>query len=237
MKEFHLETEPGKNSKVGITRAQGKKVKTLQVTKDTNKATETVRVLKGEKPDAVTANELIDSDPEIDLENIGLVLEQGTRAYFKPGKKEVEGGFQEFDVILSPTGEVKSKKPHEKRKANINDTQAIKITKRIPIAQALQQFVFVNHYALYHDDGLKYDFLYNLAKDLESKGELAKIGAGPKGLAPLVFIDGGSPYQAFLYGATDGDKYKLLVLLSNQELKVPEGRNTSEHPQTEIIKI
>lgn len=236
MKEFHLEAAPGKNSKVGITRAKSGRPKVLQVTED-NRPTSTVRVYKGLKPDTMTSEALISGDPEIDIENVGMVLEQGSRAYFKKGASTVEGGFQENDVILSPDGEEKSKKPHEKKKSNINDTQPIKITKRIPIRQAMEQFVFVNHFALFHDDGLKYEFLYNLAKDLESKQELAKIGAGPKGLAPLVFIDGGNPYQAFLYGSTDGDKYKLLVLLSNQELKIPESRKKEESTPAEVIKI
>ena len=48
------------------------------------------------------------------------------------------------------------------------------------------------------------------------------LGAGQKGNQPLVLREGGSPYRAFLHGETGKDgTYRLLVLLSNQELKLP----------------
>jgi hypothetical protein len=50
---------------------------------------------------------------------------------------------------------------------------------------------------------------------------MALVGAGPKGAAPLVVRDRGNPYRAFLYGEADGEQYRLLLLLSDQEMKLP----------------
>ena len=64
-----------------------------------------------------------------------------------------------------------------------------------------------------------------MAKRLHDKKEVALLGAGPKGNAPLILRDKGSPHRAFLFGELgkggESDKYRLLLLLSNQELKLP----------------
>lgn len=233
MKEFHLATEDGKNAKVGITRAKSDKKIIIQVTNSGEEA-ENVIIHKGKKEEAeYTSAELIAGDPEIDMEHIGMRLEGGTRAFFKPDCKTIEGGFKIVDVIFAPDGSEKDRKDHITKKSNVNDTFPVKLGKRLPIKQAFQQFVFHNHYALFHDDGLKYDFMYNIAKGLADKKEVALLGAGSKGNAPLVFVDGGSPYRGFLMGEVSGDKYRLLVLLSKQELKKP----IREEKPVKITKI
>ena len=45
------------------------------------------------------------------------------------------------------------------------------------------------------------------------------VGAGPKSNQPLIFQRNGSAYRGFLEGRTQGDKYCLLLHLSNLELK------------------
>ena len=45
-----------------------------------------------------------------------------------------------------------------------------------------------------------------------------KIG-GPKGVGPLVMANGGTSYRAFLEGRVDGDRYALILRLTNLELK------------------
>ena len=49
------------------------------------------------------------------------------------------------------------------------------------------------------------------------------LGAGPKGNQPLILRRGSVPYRGFLEGRIEGDKYCLLLHLSNLELKQPEG--------------
>ena len=48
---------------------------------------------------------------------------------------------------------------------------------------------------------------------------MARLGAGPKGRDPLIFQENGARYQAFLEGRIDGPRYKLLLHLSNLELR------------------
>ena len=44
------------------------------------------------------------------------------------------------------------------------------------------------------------------------------VGAGSKGVGPLVMSAGGTPYRAFLEGRVKDDKYCLLLHLTNLEL-------------------
>jgi hypothetical protein len=221
MKELHLEISPGKNSRVGLTRIKSRKSK---ITLKTISGQEVFsqRVATGETSSAVNSELLKQSDPEIDLTHAGQILVNPTRGYSRPGHKQLEGGFQFIDTTYDTTGEVKERKPHAARRANINEALPIKVGRRIPLAQAVRQFVFTHQLALFHDDGLKYEFLFNLAKDLHEKQEVATLGAGPKGNLPLVLQENSNPYRAFLYGETNGPKYRLVVLLTNQELKLPE---------------
>jgi hypothetical protein len=96
----------------------------------------------------------------------------------------------------------------------------------MPLEQVLTTFVFRTTYQLVHEDGIGYEFLHRVAAKLHKDGVAALLGAGPKGNQPLVFKAKGSPFRAFLYGeigeGADTDKYRLLLLLSNQELKMPD---------------
>ena len=70
-----------------------------------------------------------------------------------------------------------------------------------------------------HINGLTYDFLYDMAKKLADANAMMLVGAGAKGVEPLVMSNGGTPYRAFLEGRVDGDKYALILRLTNLELK------------------
>jgi hypothetical protein len=74
---------------------------------------------------------------------------------------------------------------------------------------------------LHHINGLTYDFLYGMARELEGKNCLMLVGAGPKSNQPLILRRGSTPYRGFLEGRTQGDKYCLILHFSNMELKAP----------------
>ena len=61
-----------------------------------------------------------------------------------------------------------------------------------------------------------------MAKDLESRDSMMLVGGGAKSNEPLILRRGSVPYRGFLEGRTRGDKYLLLLHLSNLELKVPD---------------
>ena len=89
-------------------------------------------------------------------------------------------------------------------------------------AEAVKKFVFANKLQLTHINGLTYDFLFSIAKDLEQRDSLMLMGGGPKCNEPLVLRRGSLPYRGFLEGRTRGESYLLLLHLSNLEMKFPE---------------
>jgi hypothetical protein len=95
----------------------------------------------------------------------------------------------------------------------------------IPKETAIRKFVFSSKNQLHHVNGLTFDFLFAMAQELEQRGSLMLLGASAKSNQPLVLRRGGNPYRGFLEGRTDGDRYCLLLHLSNLELKAPQVLN------------
>ncbi|HEY2342939.1 MAG TPA: hypothetical protein VGH90_07920 [Chthoniobacteraceae bacterium] len=196
-------------------------------------AVASARIVNGVNPQVdpfkITAQELIAGDPELAPHSAGEMLdvESLSAAFYDPENAAPApvADFKQIDIVYDPAGAEKERRPHVTRMTNLNDLHPIKIGKRLPIAQALTDFVYKQVYQIVHEDGVTKDFLFDLAQDLHTKQEIAVLGAGPKGNQPLVVRDKGTPYRAFLYGeigvGEDKDKYKLLLLLSDQELKRP----------------
>jgi len=180
-------------------------------------------------PTQLQPADLIESDPEINPQRAGQILEPEllSTAYYDPNANTPEpvSDFKFTDIIYTSTGEEKERRPHLTRRSNLNDLLPVKIGKRIPLKQALTQFVFKLTYQILHEDGVTLEFLFNIAQDLDQNQEMAVVGAGAKGNQPLVIREKGSPYRGFLYGeigsGEDQGKYKLLLLLSDQELRRP----------------
>ena len=82
-------------------------------------------------------------------------------------------------------------------------------------------------YQVQHVNGLTYDFLFDMAKKLADADAMMLVGGGQKGIEPLVMANGGTPYRAFLEGRVDGDKYALILRLTNMELKSIEQYNVN----------
>jgi hypothetical protein len=176
-------------------------------------------------PAALTADDLVRGDPELDVTMAGLSLDDTMGAYFDPQAEVLEpiGHFQQTEVVYDAQGREKERRPFQARARNLDTSAPIKIARRLPLDQALTMFVFKHCHQVVHEDSLTFEFLFDLAKDLHAKREMALIGAGPKGAQPLVVRERGQPYRAFLYGevAPQGHQYRLLMLLSDQELKIP----------------
>lgn len=180
-------------------------------------------------PKQLKSQDLVESDPEITPGRAGQILEPEllSTAYYDAQAEDPQpiSDFKFTDIILGPEGEEKERRPHLTRRSNLNDLLPIKLSKRIPLQQALTQFIFKLTYQIVHEDGVTLEFLFNIAQDLDQKQELALVGAGSKGNQPLVIREKGSPYRGFLYGeigsGEDEGKYKLLLLLSDQELRQP----------------
>ena len=172
------------------------------------------------------AEALIDSDPEIDIEIVGSFLRSTSRAYID-SKRQIAHKVTQWEIIRTPDG--------AERERRLRDLPPQNVTGEIPLKwsgvlvkkeDAIRKFVFANKMQLTHINGLTYDFLFSMAKELEAKNSLMVLGGGPKSNQPLILRRGGSPYRGFLEGRTDGEKYCLILHLSNLELRAPEELET-----------
>ena len=96
----------------------------------------------------------------------------------------------------------------------------------MPKEKVFNRFVFQLKQQIHHINGLTYDFLFEMAKELEAKKAVMLLGAGAKSNEPLILRRGAQAYRGFLEGRTEGDKYCLILHLSNMELKIPECRKS-----------
>jgi len=165
------------------------------------------------------ADAIVESDPEVNLEVTGMMLDNTKKLFISKDNKIIYG-VDLFEVSRSPDGSEKDRKFYERQQANVNTEIPIRCTgKRIPKDKAIKMFVFSRKYQVKHVNGLTYDFLFDIAKSLHDDNALMLIGGGPKGNEPLVLYQGGMPYRAFFEGRVKGDKYCLILHLTQLELK------------------
>jgi hypothetical protein len=227
MLTIHLENE-GRSARVGLSAPPAEKaLAPLEQVTSAGKV-QRVQALNGQNPlPSVTFAQLIEADPELDLQAAGRLMRDATAVYLDPaaGVPTIATEFKEVEVVYTPEGQEKERRPRVFRTANVDTTAPLKIVRRMPVKECLTRFVFRGMQQLVHTDGLTFDFLHGLAKSLQDSQSMALIGAGPKGAGPLVLRDGGTPFRAFLYGEAEGSgekaRYRLLLLLSDQELKKP----------------
>ena len=168
------------------------------------------------------AKQLIDGDPEIDIETVGLKIEHTQTVYLDSDNSllYVEPSF--IELIFNPDGSEKERRAPVEVDMNINSEVPVRFSGRlVPIKDAVRRYAFKRKVQLHHVDGLTFDFLYEIAKDLEAQNSLMVIGAGDKGNLPLVFQANGKPYRGFLEGKTKDKSYQLVLHLSEMELKKP----------------
>lgn len=170
-------------------------------------------------PDAV-GQALIDGDPEIDLGQVGRRLGYTSRVYLGP-KGNVLYVARILKVVYSPEGEEQSREDFVDVEATVGeDLPPLPHTGRLmPIDTVIRRFALVRKLQLRHVNGLTFDFLYDIAKSLQESGKLMFVGAGSKGATPLIFQTNGTPFRGFLEGRVEGEGYKLVLHLSNLEIK------------------
>ena len=172
-------------------------------------------------------NALIKDDPEIDIEQFGMFLTDTSRVYVT--KAGIVHLVEEFEVIKNPDGTLRDRRPRVKAPQNLNAEFPIRWTgKYIKKEEAISKFVFTNKKQLVHVNGLTFDFLFDMAKELDKKKSLLLIRGGEKGNEPIVMNRGGKPYNAFLEGRVQKDAYCLIMHLSNMELKKPKILDAAE---------
>ena len=168
------------------------------------------------------AQALIDGDPEIDIEHVGRSIGE-TNIVFLTSKGEfLHSPPKIIEVITGPDGGEKERRDPVDVESNVDDERPVRWTgRKVPIADAVRRFMFRRSLQVTHVDGVTYDFLHAMAKELAADRSLMLVGAGAKGSEPLVFQANGRPCRGFLEGRVDGDKYQLMLHLSDMELKRP----------------
>lgn len=199
---------------------KGRQASTVRVVKAAvDRSIEALKDAHGEL--ATVAQLLLDSDPEIDTETTGRVLGETSRVYVNP-KREIVHKVEFFEIIRNPDGSIRDRRPRKMPEPNLAGEVPLRWSGvYIDKAEACRKFVFSGKVQLHHINGLTYDFLYGMAKELETRNALMLLGAGSKSNQPLILRRGSTPYKGFLEGRTQGDKYCLLLHFSNLELKAP----------------
>lgn len=165
---------------------------------------------------------LIDSDPEVDMERFGQYLWNVSRVFVNK-EDEIVFRVNQQEIVRNAKGKVIETRERESDEANVvTDTPIRWSGNMIKKSEAIRRFAFSSKLQIVHINGLTYDFLFDMAKELADASSLMFVGAGEKGKEPLIFRRGSVPYRGFLEGRIDGDKYILLLHLSNLELKLPE---------------
>ena len=228
-RQINLADNKGRNAEV-IFKSFTKKPLVKTVTPK-GEATQTVRVLKSvvqnsyehllkvNGDDEAVAQALITADPEFDNAMTGCFISETSKVYLNADLKPVFR-IKKTEAVYLPDGSLKEERTPKETIANILAEHPIKPAgKLLPIKEVYNKFVFSKKYQLTHINGLTFDFLYEMAKELKEKDAMMMLAGGAKGNEPLVFQDGGKTYRAFLEGRVKDKSYILLIHLSNLELK------------------
>ncbi|HPQ70589.1 MAG TPA: hypothetical protein PKW95_15800 [bacterium] len=173
------------------------------------------------KDDDSLARALTQGDPEIDMEAAGRVTGPCDRVWVDPEGIPLYAATM-MEVVYEPDGMEKERRVPVDKEANIGEGMPLRWTGRFyQREEIVRRFAITRKFQVLHSDGLTFDFLHRMAATLEKKKVLVSIGAGAKGRDQLILERNGTPYRAFLEGRTNGEKYILVLHLSNLELKRP----------------
>jgi hypothetical protein len=228
-RKINIADNKGRNAEV-VFRSFTKKPLIKTVTQE-GKESQTVRVLKSvannsydcllkeNGSDDGIVESLINSDPEFNPLWTGYFISETSKVYINSDLKPVFK-IQKTEAIFLPDGTLKEERTPKETIANILAEYPVKSAgKFLPKKDIYNKFVFSKKYQLSHNNGLTFDFLFEMAKELQEKDAMIMLAGGVKGNEPLVFQDGGKTYRAFLEGRIRGNSYILLIHLSNLELK------------------
>ena len=166
------------------------------------------------------ASKLIEEDPEIDIEAIGKFISSSDVVYLSNKSEILYAPPKTVEVIIAPDGSEKERRDPKNIPGNVDDELPVRWTgKKMPKSEVAIRFAFKRTIQLKHVDGVTYDYLFEMANELQDENVMVLVGAGPKGKEPLIFQANGMPYRGFLEGRVHGKKYQLLLHLSNLELK------------------
>lgn len=206
-------------SSVKTVLASGEEKTTVKLLKSTVEYDYDILLEKYSGKQTALEEALLTSDSEINPETVGRILRHTHKLYVDQDNK-IAYRINLYQVIYEPDGTEKARHDINKLPANIDIEKPLRWTgKRFDKAMAIRKFVFSRKYQIRHINGVTFDFLYNMAKELQDSKSLMLIGAGAKGTDPILLTRGGQPYRGFLEGRAEKDRYMLILHLSDIELK------------------
>ena len=168
------------------------------------------------------ANQLVEGDPEVDIEQVGQFIEQLQTVYLDQDGQVLTVEPNLIEVLTNPDGSERERRAPQEIDSNTDSALPVRWTgKLIDLNEAVRKFSFKRRMQLRHSDGLTYEFLFSMAKELGESQKVMLLGTGEKGTGPLIFQANGRPYRGFLEGRVQGTSYQLTLLLSDMELKRP----------------
>ena len=198
--------------------SKGEEIKSYRFINDTDSYNPQNLLALHEDREAL-AEQLIKDDPEIDLEKAGRMIDYASQVWIAEDGKVLYSA-KMMDIVYTPEGNVKSTEDFEDQEATVMEDIALPWTgKMFPISGVLTKFVLLRKLQICHLDGLTFDFLYGMAKDLQEEKSMLFLGGGPTGKDPLIFQRNGTPLRGFLEGRVKDGSYLLVLHLSNLELK------------------
>jgi len=144
-------------------------------------------------------NALKAGDPEVNLNMLGRYITQSSRVYLN-SDQEIVFQIQKEEFVYNPKGEKTESREPRHLEANINVEKPLMWSgKSMPIKEIYKKFALIRKYQLMHTNGLTFDMLYDIAKELHESQSMMLIGSG-KGTGPVIFQEGGTPFRVFLEG-------------------------------------
>jgi hypothetical protein len=171
---------------------------------------------------------IVDGDPEIDMEQTGLFIDQTQTIYLDGDGEALFVEPEVVEILFDQQGDEKERRDPIDTLSNVDTAAPVRWTgKNVPITEAVRRFAFQRRLQLFHVNGITFDFLFEIARTLHMSQSLMLVGAGDKGSDPLIFRANGKPYRGFLHGRVDDTRFQLFLLLSAMELKNPSLESSS----------
>jgi hypothetical protein len=203
-----------------MRKGNGAPLKLERLIKTTEKTSYEALLARFQGESEALGKALIEGDPEIDLEQVGRRLGNATRVWVGP-EGNVLYAARVLSVVTGIDGTEKGRADFVDVEATVGEDQPPLLWsgRLMPIDQVVRRFALVRKVQLRHVNGLTFDFLLDMARELDREGKMLRIGAGPKAQLPLIFQTNGTPFHGFLEGRVEGETYRLVLHLSNLELK------------------
>jgi len=166
------------------------------------------------------ADVIIEGDPDIAIDSVGCPVVGATQTWLDGDGSASPFPLQVCDVRFDAAGaEVGRREPRDER-GNIQ-AGVFMTAGRMSLAEMVSGYVVSKTLQVLAEDAAGHAWCHALARRLSDARAvtLCTAAAGE----PLVLQTGGRPYRGYLEGRVDGERWKLLLHLSAQELRTPEG--------------